>query len=80
MLIIGDERVAKITVCLKAAPAFLISRDEAIVLIKHQIGTMKSRWEEAKLTEVDRYMMWRRQLLNPFAFEEAPQEIAQLAV
>lgn len=84
MLIIGDERLAKITVCLKAAPAFLISRDEAIVLIKHQISTMKGRWEavcqEAKLTEVDRNFMWRRQFLNPFAFEEAPQEIAQLAV
>ena len=82
MLITGDDRAAKIATCLKAAPSFLISNDEAIVLIQHQIKVMQSRWgaicEEAKLTEVDRKLMWRRQFLNPFAFEGAPQEIAQL--
>ena len=56
--------------------------DEAIVLIQHQIKVVQARWgaicEEAKLTDVDRKLMWRRQFLNPFAFEGAPQEIAQL--
>jgi serine/threonine-protein kinase HipA len=82
MLITGEERAAKIAVCLKAAPSFLISNDEAIVLIKHQISLIKVRWEaiaeEATLTQVDRNLIWRRQFLNPFAFEEAPEEIAQL--
>jgi serine/threonine-protein kinase HipA len=83
MLITGDDRAAKIATCLKAAPSFLISHDEAIVLIQLQIEVMQTRWgticDEAKLTEVDRKLMWRRQFLNPFAFEGAPQEIAQLS-
>ena len=82
MLITGDDRAAKIAVCLKAAPSFLTSNDEAIVLIQHQIKVMQARWgticDEARLTEVDRKLMWRRQFLNPFALEGAPQEIAQL--
>ncbi|MEA2929624.1 MAG: serine/threonine-protein kinase HipA, partial [Hyphomicrobiales bacterium] len=28
--------------------------------------------------EVDRNLMWRRQFLNPFAFEGAPAELAGL--
>lgn len=83
MLITGDERASKIAVCLKAAPSFLITSDEAIALAKHQIGVIQAKWEaickEAKLSEVDRRLMWGRQFLNPFAFEGAPQEIAQLA-
>jgi serine/threonine-protein kinase HipA len=83
MLIAGDERASRIAVCLKAAPSFLIANDEAIALIKHQIGVIQARWEticdEAKLSEVDRNRMWRRQFLNPFAFEDAPREIAKLA-
>jgi serine/threonine-protein kinase HipA len=83
MLITGDDRQAKIAVCLKAAPSFLTSNDEATVLVNHQINVIQARWgticDEAKLTEVDRKLMWRRQFLNPFAFEGAPQEIAQLS-
>jgi len=30
------------------------------------------------LSEVDRNFFWRRQFLNPFAFEEAPAELAAL--
>jgi serine/threonine-protein kinase HipA len=83
MLITGDERASKIAVCLKAAPLFQMTNDEAIELIRHQIGVMQARWkaicDEAALSEVDRNLMWRRQFLNPFAFQNAPQEIARLA-
>lgn len=83
MIITGDDNLSKIAVCLKAAPSFLISNDEAIVLIKHQLAVIKAQWQticdEAKLSEVDRQLMWRRQFLNPFAFEGAPEEIVQLA-
>lgn len=82
MIITGDDKQSKIAVCLKAAPSFLISADEAIVLIKHQIAVIKAQWsaicDEASLSEVDRQLMWRRQFLNPFAFEGAPEEIVQL--
>jgi serine/threonine-protein kinase HipA len=82
MLITGDDRASKIAVCLEAARSFLIAHDEAAALVKHQIGVIQTRWaaicDEAKLSEVDRNLMWRRQFLNPFAFDEAPQEIVRL--
>jgi len=84
MLIIGNEKFAKIAVCLKAAQSFLLSDDEALALAEHQIKVMQERWtsicEEAKLTEVDRKFLWRRQFLNPYAFEGAPPAIAKLGV
>ncbi len=83
MLITGEERLSRIDVCLKAAPAFRLRADEALSIVKHQINTIKVNWltvcAEANLTEVDRHFLWRRQFLNPFAFEGAPQEIAELA-
>ena len=32
------------------------------------------------LTEVDRNLFWRRQFLNPFAFEGAPKELVELVL
>jgi serine/threonine-protein kinase HipA len=82
MLITGNENFAKIAVCLKAAQSFLLSDDEALALAEHQIKVVQERWtsicEEAKLTEVDRKLLWRRQFLNPYAFEGAPPAIAKL--
>jgi serine/threonine-protein kinase HipA len=82
MLITGDERLSQIAVCLKAAPAFLLAQDEAVALARHQIAVVRNRWAplcaEADLTEVDRNLLWRRQFLNPFAFEGAPPELAGL--
>ena len=82
MLITSNERLSKITVCLKAAPSFLLSGDEAFVLAKHQIIVMRDKWvpicAEANLSEVDRNLLWRRQFLNQFALEGAPPALAGL--
>ena len=82
MLIAGNERLSQIAVCLKAAPSFLVSADDALALARHQVVTIRDRWDavcrEADLSEVDRNVLWRRQFLNPFAFEGAPAEIAGL--
>jgi serine/threonine-protein kinase HipA len=44
-----------------------------------QISTIKEQWQavcdEATLSTVDRELFWRRQFLNPFAFEGAPDEL-----
>ena len=76
------ERLSQIAVCLKAAPAFLLSRDDALALARHQITTIRDRWDalcaEADLTEVDRNLLWRRQFLNPFAFEGVGEGLAEL--
>ena len=34
--------------------------------------------DDADLSEVDRRFLWRRQFLNPFAFDGAPEELARL--
>jgi serine/threonine-protein kinase HipA len=82
MLVTGDERLSQIAVCLKAASSFLLAQDEAIAVARHQIAVVRDRWAplcaEADLTEVDRNLLWRRQFLNPFAFEGAPPELAGL--
>jgi serine/threonine-protein kinase HipA len=83
MLIMGDERMSQIALCLKAAPLFLLGVDEAIEVTAHQIRAIKNFWkqicDEAALPEVDRNLMWRRQFLNAFAFVDTPEKLAALA-
>jgi serine/threonine-protein kinase HipA len=82
MLIIGQQRASQIALCLKAAPLFLISNAEAVLLASEQVKTIKQRWpavcDEAKLSKVDRNFLWRRQFLNPFAFLEAPEAVTKV--
>jgi serine/threonine-protein kinase HipA len=82
MLITGDRRLSQISECLAAAPSFLLSGDEALALAEHQIKVVRDRWApvcaQAKLSQVDRNLLWRRQFLNPFAFEGAPPALARL--
>ncbi len=80
MLVIGDNRLSRISVCLEAAPAFLLPTDAAVAIVVHQIAVIRDLWEkvcdEASLSVIDRRLFWRRQFLNPFAFEGAPPEIS----
>jgi serine/threonine-protein kinase HipA len=71
--------MSQIAVCLKAASRFLISDEDAIEIATKQIAVIQDRWaavcDEAELSEVDRNLLWRRQFLNPFAFEGAPSVV-----
>lgn len=82
MLITGDKRMSTLATCLEAAPHFLLSEQTAMALIEEQIESIRASWaelcEEAALSEVDKGMMWGRQFLNPYAFEDAPQKLAAL--
>ncbi len=82
MLIMGDQRISQIALCLKAAPLFLLGVDEATEIIARQISVIKKFWmevcNEAGLSEVDRNFMWRRQILNAFAFVDAPENLTAL--
>lgn len=82
MLVVGDNRFSKISVCLEAAPAFLLPTDAAVAIVAHQVGVIRDLWEkvcdDASLSVIDRRLFWRRQFLNPFAFEGAPPEISAL--
>lgn len=83
MLIVGDRRESRVATCLNAAPQFLLSNDQALAIAQHQVKTIRNRWDavcsEAKLSEVDRNFLWRRQFLNPFALEGAPPELIAIA-
>ncbi|MEA9392364.1 type II toxin-antitoxin system HipA family toxin [Acerihabitans sp. TG2] len=83
MLIIGENRMSNLAVCLSAAPKFRLNETEAIEIITHHIETVRARWtsicDEVALSEVDRKLFWRRMFLNPFIFEGAPEAILRLA-
>ncbi len=82
MLITGDQRASRIATCLSAAPQFLLSNDQASSIVRHQVQTIRDRWaaicSEAKLSDVDRNLLWRRQFLNAYAFTDAPPRLAKL--
>jgi serine/threonine-protein kinase HipA len=83
MLIMGAQKASQLSLCIKAAPHFLLSGEEAVGLIAKQVKTIKKFWREvcdaASLTEVDRNFLWRRQFLNAYAIVDAPEEVAVLA-
>ena len=82
MLIAGDRRWSRIALCFDAAPLFLVSAAEAVSMAERQVTAIRDLWgavcTEARLSEVDRRLLWRRQFLNPFAFEGAPPALAAL--
>ena len=73
MLISGNNNLSKLNTCLKTAPNFHLSEEDARVIIEKQKATIETRWDdvcdEAKLSKVDRNLFWKRQFLNPFAFQ-----------
>jgi serine/threonine-protein kinase HipA len=83
MLISDNNRMSRISACLEAAHHFLLSEKEAVVIVEHQISAIGENWsavcEEAELTETDRSLLWGRQFLNSFAFDDLEGRFAQLA-
>lgn len=73
MLITGQKKFSQMTVCLEAAPQFLLQEDSARAIINAQLEKIRAQWEtvcdEADLSKVDRAYLWGRQFLNPFALE-----------
>ncbi len=71
MLIHGGNRMSQISSCLDAAPAFHLTREKAGEIAAHQKAAIQDNCnavcDEARLTEIDRAMLWGRQLLNPFS-------------
>lgn len=73
MLITGNKRLSQLTLCLEAAPNFLLGPDRAGAIIASQLADIRAHWngvcDEAGLSEVDRAFLWGRQFLNPFALQ-----------
>lgn len=83
MLIVGNERMSQLAVCRRAAANFLLTPARADEIIEEQLRTIRASWsevcDEAELGDVDRNLMWRRQVLNPYALEELPKNLLNAA-
>jgi serine/threonine-protein kinase HipA len=69
-------RYSQLAGCVAAATdTYLLSKAEAKDVIDHQVDTIRSEWDEAaevaRLTAVERNQLWGRQILNPYALEDA---------
>jgi len=73
MLITGKTNLSQLKYCVTAARNFLLEEKEAEIIIEHMTQTIKENWdkvcEEAQISKVDKNLLWERQFLNPFAFE-----------
>lgn len=80
MLIADDDRSSRLVACLAASPRFRLSPAAASDLIETQLTAIREVWPalsaEARLSLIEASALWRRQLLNPFAFEGAPSRLA----
>jgi serine/threonine-protein kinase HipA len=74
MLICGDNRLSKLKTCLHAASHFQLSESKARTIFERQIEAIEAHWkqvcDEADLSTVERNLLWKRQFLNAFAFED----------
>ena len=69
-------RYSQLAGCLAAATdTYLLSRAEAKDIIDHQVNTIRSEWHDAadvaRLTVAERAQLWGRQILNPYALQDA---------
>ncbi len=75
MLISGNNNLSQLKICLKTAHNFLLSEGDAHLIFEKQKSVIEEKWnsvcDEARLNEVDRNLLWRRQFLNAFSIEEA---------
>ncbi|SFL27488.1 serine/threonine-protein kinase HipA [Desulfomicrobium norvegicum] len=71
MLIVGNNRYSQLKTCQEAAYLFLLSTDEATGIVDRVIMAIRDNWDrvcgEARLTPVDKNLMWQRQFLNPYS-------------
>jgi serine/threonine-protein kinase HipA len=84
MLIVGQQRLSRLDVCLAAAPDFHLDQGEAIAIVANQIAAIAAQWpaiaDEAGLARVERTRLWGRSLLNPYAFEGLEGATSELAI
>ena len=73
MLIHGEHRRSRLSLCLEAAHKFLLAKEKALSIVRNQISTVVTNWsavcDEAALSDADRRYLWRKQFLNGLAFE-----------
>ncbi len=70
------SRLSRLTVCLDAAPTYLLERGEAREIIDGLVAVVNEQWHEACETvgvrETARKRLWGREVCNPFVLEGYP--------
>jgi len=73
MLISGNNNFSQIQTCLETAHNFLLTKNDALAIYTFQKEIIEQNWDkvcqQAQLTEIDKKLFWKRQFLNPYAFE-----------
>jgi len=74
MLIHGPHHDSRLSLCVDAADAFLLTREMADAIIDQQIAVIAERYDvicdEAGVPAVDRDLMRGRQFLNPYSLQD----------
>jgi len=74
MLITGQNNLSQLKSCLGTAHNFLLSEADARAIFDRLAGVIEQHWDgacaEARLSEVEKKLLWRRQFLNPFSMEK----------
>ena len=82
MLISGEDRMSRVSSCLDAAAQFLLSREDTVAIVEAMLSGITQNWdsvcEEAELVPADKSLLWNRQFLNPYAFEDLNGDVAHL--
>lgn len=68
------ERASQLSTCLAACEVYLLDAAQARSIIDAQVEVIQDEWRDAAdiacLTELDRAQLFRREILNEFAFRE----------
>src|ERR1700691_744131 len=68
------ERASQPRTCLAACEVYLLHRADAQAIIDAQVDVIRAQWEEAadaaRLTELDRRLLYGREILNELAFRD----------
>lgn len=82
----GNEasQAMRISSCLGAASHFLLSWEDAIAIVETQMQSIFKNWQSvcdsAELSEADRTLLWGRQFLNPYAYEDLDGDAEPLKI
>lgn len=73
MSILEGKRASQLILCIEVAEKFFLTKEVAREIIEIQINIIEKNWEvvceEAKLSEVEKNGLWKRQFLNDYAFD-----------
>ena len=82
MRLLGERADATLAACVASAPAWRLSTADAVRIAEFQVRALIDAWpavtEEASLDDATRRSLWRRSVLNPYAFEGDADWLASL--